>query len=70
MDDAVTDNAETRTREAADTPQNRASNTPVIDAETIAARARNYERERVGTIYDLASRLHIERSFADALPLK
>jgi ribosomal protein S25 len=67
MDDAVTDNAETQTRQAAPEPQDRASSAPVIDAETIAARARDSERERVGTIYDLAGRLHLERSFADDL---
>lgn len=67
MDDAVTDNPETQTRKAAPEPQDRASSAPVIDAETIAARARDTERERVGTIYDLAGRLHLERSFADDL---
>ena len=67
MDDAVTDNAETQTRQAAPEPQDRVPTTPVIDAEAIAARARDSERERVGTIYDLAGRLHLERSFADDL---
>ncbi|WP_100964373.1 prohead protease/major capsid protein fusion protein [Bosea sp. FBZP-16] len=67
MDDAVTDNTETQTRQAATEPQDRVPTTPVIDAEAIAARARDTERERVGTIYDLAGRLHLERSFADDL---
>jgi hypothetical protein len=67
MDDAVTDNTDTQTRKAAPEPQDRVPTTPVIDAETIAARARDSERERVGTIYDLAGRLHLERSFADDL---
>jgi ribosomal protein S25 len=67
MDDAVTDNAEAQTRQAATEPQDRVPTTPLIDAETIAARARDTERERVGTIYDLAGRLHLERSFADDL---
>ena len=67
MDDAVTDNAETQTRQAAPEPQDRVPTTPMIDAEAIAARARDSERERVGTIYDLAGRLHLERSFADDL---
>jgi hypothetical protein len=67
MDDAVTDNAETQNRQAAPEAQDRVSNTPLTDAETIAARARDSERERVGTIYDLAGRLHLERSFADDL---
>ncbi len=67
MDDAVTDNTDTQTRQAAPEPQDRVPPTPVIDAEAIAARARDSERERVGTIYDLAGRLHLERSFADDL---
>lgn len=67
MDDAVTDNADTQTRQAAPEPQDRVPTTPMIDAEAIAARARDSERERVGTIYDLAGRLHLERSFADDL---
>ncbi len=67
MDDAVTDNTETQMRQAATEPQDHVPTTPVIDAETIAARARDSERERVGTIYDLAGRLHLERSFADDL---
>ncbi|WP_296577499.1 prohead protease/major capsid protein fusion protein [Phreatobacter sp.] len=67
MDDAVTENTETQTRQAAPEPQDRVPTTPTIDAETIAARARDTERERVGTIYDLAGRLHLERSFADDL---
>lgn len=67
MDDAVTDNTETQTRQAALEPQDRVATTPTIDAEAIAARARDSERERVGTIYDLAGRLHLERSFADDL---
>ncbi|MFM8746199.1 MAG: prohead protease/major capsid protein fusion protein, partial [Aestuariivirga sp.] len=67
MDDAVTDNTDTQTRQAAPEPQDRVPTTPMIDAETIAARARDSERERVGTIYDLAGRLHLERSFADDL---
>ncbi len=67
MDDAVIDNTETQTRQAAPEPQDRASSAPLIDAETIAARARDTERERVGTIYDLAGRLHLERGFADDL---
>ncbi len=37
------------------------------DAETVATRAREAERERVSTIYDLAGRLNLERSFAEDL---
>lgn len=67
MDDAVTDKTETQTSQVAPEPQDRVPNTPLIDAEAIATRARDSERERVGTIYDLAGRLHLERSFADDL---
>ena len=37
------------------------------DAEAVATRARETERDRVSTIYDLAGRLNLERSFADDL---
>jgi len=37
------------------------------DAEAIATRAREAERDRVSTIYDLAGRLDLERSFAEDL---
>ncbi len=37
------------------------------DAEAIATRAREGERDRVSTIYDLAGRLNLERGFADDL---
>lgn len=37
------------------------------DAEAVATRAREIERDRVSTIYDLAGRLNLERSFADDL---
>jgi len=37
------------------------------DAEAIATRARDTERDRVSTIYDLASRLNLERGFAEDL---
>ena len=38
---------------------------PVEDTQTLVARAQIIERERVGTIYDLASRLGLERTFAE-----
>ncbi len=41
--------------------------TPAPDAEAIATRAREAERDRVSTIYDLAGRLNLERGFADDL---
>ena len=37
------------------------------DAEAIATRAREAERDRVSTIYDLTGRLNLERSFAEDL---
>jgi hypothetical protein len=37
------------------------------DAEAVANRARETERDRVSTIYDLAGRLNLERSFAEDL---
>ena len=37
------------------------------DSEVIATRAREAERDRVSTIYDLAGRLNLERSFAEDL---
>ncbi len=41
--------------------------TPAPDAEAIATRAREGERNRVSTIYDLAGRLNLERGFAEDL---
>ncbi|WP_240482118.1 prohead protease/major capsid protein fusion protein [Ruegeria marisrubri] len=40
---------------------------PAPDTETVATRAREIERDRVSTIYDLAGRLNFERSFAEDL---
>jgi len=40
---------------------------PAPDSETIATRAREAERDRVSTIYDLTGRLNLERSFAEDL---
>ncbi len=37
------------------------------DAEALVAKARDLERERVSTIFDLAGKLDLERSFADDL---
>lgn len=37
------------------------------DTEVVATRAREAERDRVSTIYDLAGRLNLERSFAEDL---
>ena len=46
-------------------PQN--ANTAAPDTEAVATRARETERDRVSTIYDLAGRLNLERSFAEDL---
>ena len=40
---------------------------PAPDTEAVATRAREIERDRVSTIYDLAGRLNLERSFAEDL---
>ena len=40
---------------------------PAPDTEAVATRAREAERDRVSTIYDLAGRLNLERSFAEDL---
>lgn len=40
---------------------------PAHDSEAIATRAREAERDRVSTIYDLTGRLNLERGFADDL---
>ena len=40
---------------------------PAPDTEAIATRAREVERDRVSTIYDLAGRLNLERGFAEDL---
>lgn len=40
---------------------------PAPDTEAIATRAREGERDRVSTIYDLAGRLNLERGFAEDL---
>lgn len=41
--------------------------TAAPDTEAVATRARETERDRVSTIYDLAGRLNLERSFAEDL---
>jgi len=46
---------------------NQTQATPAPDPEAVATRAREAERERVSTIYDLAGRLSLERGFAEDL---
>lgn len=58
--EAQTSAAETRSQPKAPKPE-------APDTEAIATRAREAERDRVSTIYDLAGRLNLERSFAEDL---
>ncbi|AJE46548.1 prohead protease/major capsid protein fusion protein [Celeribacter indicus] len=60
MPDDKTGAAETRSQPKAPKPE-------APDTEAIATRAREAERDRVSTIYDLAGRLNLERSFAEDL---
>ena len=62
MPDDKTGAPDVQTRSQPKTPKPEAP-----DAEAIATRAREAERDRVSTIYDLASRLNLERSFAEDL---
>lgn len=49
-------------------PKPQKADAPVApDPEAVATRARETERDRVSTIYDLAGRLNLERSFAEDL---
>lgn len=57
--------AQTRAAETRSQPKARKSEAP--DTEAIATRAREAERDRVSTIYDLAGRLNLERGFAEDL---
>ncbi len=74
MTDEKTGAAKAQTH-AADTrsqpkPQNQRSapaKPEAPDTEAVATRAREAERDRVSTIYDLAGRLNLERSFAEDL---
>ncbi|MCX7559694.1 Mu-like prophage major head subunit gpT family protein [Sulfitobacter sp. F26204] len=45
----------------------KADTAAALDTEAVATRARETERDRVSTIYDLAGRLNLERSFAEDL---
>ena len=60
---AQPDSAVTRTQPQASAPDA----APAPDTEAIATRAREAERDRVSTIYDLAGRLNLERGFAEDL---
>ena len=55
---------------ASNEPTSRSIETPQadrVDTEAIATRAREAERERLSTIFDLSARLGLERAFADDL---
>jgi hypothetical protein len=70
MDDTTVDTTAEPLRSAeparsAEGAKNGASSAP--DAEAIATRARDAERERVSTIHDLVGRLNLERGVADDL---
>ena len=64
--------AQTRTAEMRSQPKSASQGaapaaTDAPDREAIATRAREAERDRVSTIYDLAGRLNLERGFAEDL---
>ena len=67
MPDDKTGAAEAPTRTAETRSLPKAPRPEAPDTETIATRAREAERDRVSTIYDLADRLNLERSFAEDL---
>ncbi|RBP84083.1 hypothetical protein DFO80_13041 [Rhodobacter sp. 140A] len=67
MPDDKTGAAEAQTRAAETRSQPKASKPEAPDTDAIATRAREAERDRVSTIYDLAGRLNLERSFAEDL---
>ncbi|MGZ3215957.1 prohead protease/major capsid protein fusion protein [Paracoccus sp. T5] len=67
MPDDKTGATEAQTRAAEMRSQPKAPKPEAPDTEAIATRARAAERDRVSTIYDLAGRLNLERSFAEDL---
>lgn len=67
MPDDKTGAAEVQTRAAETRSQPKAPKPEAPDTEAIATRAREAERDRVSTIYDLAGRLNLERGFAEDL---
>ncbi|WP_135451141.1 prohead protease/major capsid protein fusion protein [Tabrizicola caldifontis] len=67
MPDDKTGAAEAQTRAAETRSQPKAPKVEASDTEAIATRAREAERDRVSTIYDLAGRLNLERGFAEDL---
>jgi hypothetical protein len=67
MPDDKTGATEAQTRAAEMHSQPKAPKPEAPDTEAIATRARAAERDRVSTIYDLAGRLNLKRSFAEDL---
>lgn len=67
MPDDKTGATEAQTRAAETRSQPKAPKPEAPDTEAIATRAREAERDRVSTIYDLAGRLNLERGFAEDL---
>jgi hypothetical protein len=67
MPDDQTGAAEAQTRAAETRSQPKSPKPEAPDTEAIATRAREAERDRVSTIYDLAGRLNLERGFAEDL---
>lgn len=67
MPDDKTGATEAPTRTAETRSQPKAPKPEAPDTEAIATRAREAERDRVSTIYDLAGRLNLERGFAEDL---
>jgi hypothetical protein len=67
MTDPTNTAAEPQTRAVETRALPQAAPTTQPDTEAIASRAREAERDRVSTIYDLTGRLNLERSFAEDL---
>ncbi len=59
--------ADTRNQPKSQTQGSASAKPEAPDTETVATRAREAERDRVSTIYDLAGRLNLERGFAEDL---
>src|SRR5690606_2131401 len=58
---------DTRSQPGPESQRSASAKPEAPDTETVATRAREAERDRVATIYDLAGRLNLERGFAEDL---
>lgn len=65
--EAQTHAADTRSQPGPSNQRSASAKPEVPDTEAVVTRAREAERDRVSTIYDLAGRLNLERSFAEDL---